>query len=62
VARGYKAARRYSGTRVSRSSARGSRSADTVGSALGQALIKELRGTTGRRIVRGLLGGFFKAR
>jgi len=60
--REYKAARRYSGTRVSRSSARVHGSQDTIGSALGKALVKELKGTTGRRIVRGVLGGLFKGR
>ena len=32
---------------------------EDVGSALGQALVEELKGTTGRRIIRGVLGGFF---
>ena len=35
---------------------------EDVGSALGQALVKELKGTKGRRIIRGVLGGFFKGR
>ncbi|MGE4325059.1 MAG: helicase HerA-like domain-containing protein [Pseudodonghicola sp.] len=62
--REFNAARRYSGARVSRSSARvqSSRSGDSFGSALSQAVIKELKGTTGRRIVRGILGSFFKGR
>ncbi|MYM53944.1 helicase HerA-like domain-containing protein [Thalassovita mangrovi] len=63
--REFKAARRYSGSRVKRSSSRSSRSntrGDTVGEALGKALVKELRGTTGRRIVRGILGGLFKGK
>ncbi|GHG81353.1 hypothetical protein GCM10010961_05330 [Pseudodonghicola xiamenensis] len=62
--REFNAARRYSGARVSRSSARmqSSRSGDTFGSALSQAVIKELKGSTGRRIVRGILGSFFKGR
>lgn len=63
--REFKAARRYSGARVKRSSSRSSRSnarGDTVGEALGKALVKELSGTTGRRIVRGILGGIFKGR
>lgn len=63
AAREYNSARRYSGTRVGRSTARPvARSRDTFGSALSQAVIKELKGTTGRRIVRGLLGGLFKGR
>jgi len=62
--REFNAARRYSGARVSRSSARvqGGRSGDSFGSALSEAVIKELKGTTGRRIVRGILGSFFKGR
>jgi len=60
--REFNAARRYSGSRVSRSTSRGRAKSDTFGSALSQAVIKELKGTTGRRIVRGILGGLFKAR
>lgn len=62
MAREYNAARRYSGTRVSRSSSRIGRTGDSFGSALSSALLKELKGTTGRRIVRGILGSFFKGR
>ena len=62
VEREYQAGRRYSGTRVARSSSRSTRSPDTIGSAFGKAVIKELGGTTGRRIVRGILGGLFKSR
>ncbi|MEC7258418.1 MAG: helicase HerA-like domain-containing protein, partial [Pseudomonadota bacterium] len=61
--REYSAGRRYSGTRVTRSTSRrmgGER--DTFGSAMTEAVIKELKGTTGRRIVRGILGGLFKGR
>ena len=60
--REYNAARRYSGSRVPRSSARAARPRDTFGSAMTEAVIKELKGTTGRRIVRGILGGLFKGR
>jgi len=63
--REFNAARRFSGGRVSRSTSRPVRSArkpDTFGSAMTQAVIKELKGTTGRRIVRGILGGLFKGR
>lgn len=60
--REYSAARRYSGSRVSRSSSRYSRKKDTFASAMSEAVIKELKGTTGRRIVRGILGGLFKGR
>ncbi|MEX5728876.1 DNA helicase HerA-like ATPase [Rhodovulum iodosum] len=61
--REHAAGRRYSGPRVGRSTSRGSRrSPDSIGEALGQALIKELSGTTGKRLVRGILGGLFKGR
>ena len=39
-----------------------SRKDDSFGAAVANVVIKELKGTTGRRIVRGLLGGLFKAR
>ena len=58
-------ARRYAGKRVGRSTSRSSRSRkskDTFGSAMAEAVIKELKGTTGRKIVRGILGGLFKGR
>jgi DNA helicase HerA-like ATPase len=62
-AREYNAARRYTGTKVSRStSRRSSRKPDSLGGAVAQAVIKELSGTTGRRLVRGILGGLFKGR
>ncbi len=60
--REYKAARRYSGTRVSRSSSKSSRKKTGFGEAVADVVIKELKGTTGRRIVRGILGGLFKGR
>jgi DNA helicase HerA-like ATPase len=63
--REYKAARRYSGSRVERSTSRPtrrSRHSDTIGEALTKAVVTELKGTTGRRIVRGILGGLFKGR
>jgi len=60
--REYKSARRYNGTRVSRSTSRGRAKSDSFGSAMAQVVIKELKGTTGRRIVRGILGGLFKVR
>ncbi|WP_147125058.1 helicase HerA-like domain-containing protein [Shimia ponticola] len=59
--REYNAGRRYSGSRVGRSTSRRTRQT-TIGGAIGQAVIKELKGTTGRRIVRGILGGMFKGR
>ena len=54
-----KAAPRTSGTR--RGSSRYSKP-ESIGQALGQAVLKELSGTTGKRIVRGILGSIFKAR
>ena len=35
---------------------------ETLGEAVADVVIKELKGTTGRRIVRGILGGLFKGR
>ncbi|MGV6802889.1 MAG: helicase HerA-like domain-containing protein [Ruegeria sp.] len=62
IEREYAAARRYSGTRVGRSTSRSLRKKDTFASAMSEAVIKELKGTTGRRIVRGILGGLFRNR
>ena len=61
--REFNAERRYSGKRVERSTAqpRGSMSAQ-FGRAAADAVLKELKGTTGRRLVRGILGGLFKGR
>ncbi len=65
--REYASARRYSGARVGRSSskrmgsARSGRST-SFGDKMTKMVVKELTGTTGRRIVRGLLGGLFKGR
>jgi hypothetical protein len=62
--REFKAARRYSGgaseTRSSRS--RKSTSSGGFGKALTDVVLKELKGTTGRRLVRGILGSLFKGR
>ena len=66
--REFRAARRFSGKRVGRSTSRvsASRSARARekdwGESIGSMLKKELTGTTGRRIVRGILGGLFKGR
>ncbi|WP_107496117.1 helicase HerA-like domain-containing protein [Thalassobius sp. I31.1] len=66
--REFRAARRYSGKTVGRSTSRvqqtrrrTSREKDW-GESIGSMLKKELTGTTGRRIVRGILGGLFKGR
>ncbi len=60
--REYRTARRYTGARVSRSTSKRVSRDYTFSGALTEALVKELKGTTGRRIVRGILGGLFKAR
>ena len=61
--REFNAARRYSGGRVSRSSSRRDKSfGRSFGDAMAGAVIKELKGTTGRRLVRGILGSLFKGR
>ncbi|WP_299934181.1 helicase HerA-like domain-containing protein [uncultured Pelagimonas sp.] len=60
--REYRAGRRYSGTRVSRSSSRRARKTESFGDAMTKMVMKELTGTTGKRIVRGILGGLFKGR
>ncbi len=60
----YARARRYDPTPRRTTPARRSttREPDSLGEALGKAVMKELGGTTGKRIVRGILGGFFKSR
>ncbi|MEI4262357.1 helicase HerA-like domain-containing protein [Roseovarius sp. D0-M9] len=62
--REFNAGRRYSGKRVERSTAqrRGGSTAGSFGEAITGAVLKELNGTTGRRLVRGILGGLFKGR
>jgi len=60
AAREFQKARRYGGAQSSSRSSR--RSSDGFGDAIATAVIKELKGTTGRRIVRGILGGLFKGR
>ncbi|MBQ0809720.1 helicase HerA-like domain-containing protein, partial [Roseovarius sp.] len=59
--REFKAARRYS-PGASTGQSRRVREPDSLGGALASAVMKELTGTTGRRIVRGILGGLFKGR
>ncbi len=60
--REFQAARRYSGARVGRSTSRAPRRGPSLGEEVAKVVIKELKGTTGRRIVRGILGGLFKGR
>ncbi len=59
--REFKAARRYDGGKSGRSTSRRT-SGTSFGGALASAVAKELKGTTGRRLVRGILGGLFKGR
>ncbi|GAA6207551.1 DUF853 family protein [Cognatishimia sp. WU-CL00825] len=62
--REYASARRYSGARVGRSTSKRVRrgSSQSFGTQMRKMVVKELTGTTGRRLVRGLLGGLFKGR
>ncbi|MGX9354049.1 helicase HerA-like domain-containing protein [Roseobacteraceae bacterium S113] len=65
--REFNAARRYSGKRIGRSTSttptRRRRSSEkTFGEQMTKMVMKELTGTTGRRMVRGILGGLFKGR
>ncbi len=63
--REFNAARRYSGKGVTRSTSKKKDEggiAAGIGAALTKAVVRELKGTTGRRIVRGILGGLFKGR
>ena len=59
--REHKTGRRYTGSNVERSTSRSS-SSKGFGQAIATVVAKELKGTTGRRIVRGILGGLFKGR
>ena len=63
-AREFQSGRRYSpgGTGRAGSGSRRYSRDDSIGGALTEALKKELRGTTGRRLVRGIFGGLFKGR
>ena len=62
-AREHAKGRRYTGKEVERStSRRSSRSGGGLGGAIASVVAKELKGTTGRRIVRGILGGLFRGR
>lgn len=62
AAREFNAGRRYSGARVPRSTSRSTKAPPSFGRAMTEMVAKELSGTTGRRIVRGILGGLFKGR
>ncbi|WP_299030527.1 helicase HerA-like domain-containing protein [uncultured Sulfitobacter sp.] len=64
--REFKKARRYAGKTTEapprRTSSRRVPAGEGIGGAIANVVIKELKGTTGRRIVRGILGGLFKGR
>lgn len=60
--REFKNARRYAGKGTTQSRSSRSRESESLGGALTNLVIKELKGTTGRRIVRGIMGGLFKGR
>ncbi len=60
--REFKKARRYDGGGTGRSTSRRKKSESGWGDAIATVVVKELKGTTGRRIVRGILGGLFKGR
>ena len=63
--REFNAARRYSGRGAAHSGRRGPAEEGLgarIGGALTDVLVEELKGTTGRRIVRGMLGGLFRGR
>lgn len=59
--RTYSNARRYSPPTTKRSR-RSARAEESLGEAMANVVIKELKGTTGRRLVRGIIGGLFKGR
>ncbi|MBV1868733.1 MAG: DUF853 domain-containing protein [Marinosulfonomonas sp.] len=54
--------RRYDNSRRKTTSRRRHSRNDSFGEAVTKVILKELKGTTGRRIVRGILGSLFKAR
>jgi hypothetical protein len=58
--REFTAARRYGGSARRKASRRDE--PEGIGGALADALLKELKGTTGRRIIRGIFGTLFKSR
>ncbi|MGB7241060.1 MAG: helicase HerA-like domain-containing protein [Sulfitobacter sp.] len=62
--REFNSARKYAGktAETSTSRRRSTKDSESFGGAVASVIIKELKGTTGRRIVRGILGGLFKGR
>jgi hypothetical protein len=61
-AREFSAARRYSANGDDAPPRKTGGSGSSFGGEVAKVVIKELKGTTGRRIVRGVLGTLFKAR
>ena len=60
--RKFKQARRYNPAEPKRTRRRSSKADDGFGDTVAKLVIKELKGTTGRRIVRGIFGSLFKGR
>lgn len=60
--REFRKARRYGGNRSTTKSSRSRKSSGGIGDAIASAVVKELKGTTGRRLVRGIFGSLFKGR
>lgn len=60
VEREFKTARRYSGSRVSRSTSK--RRGDSIGQAFSKSMARSMGTRAGSALVRGILGGFFKGR
>ncbi|SDI47996.1 helicase HerA-like domain-containing protein [Aliiruegeria lutimaris] len=63
--REYRSARRYSGARVGRSTAKPARSSsrsDSVGEAFAKSFARQIGTQSGKAVVRGILGGLFKGR
>lgn len=60
--REFKQARRYDGGQAGRSTSWKSSKSGGFGDAIAKVVVKELKGATGRRIVRGILVGLFKDR
>ncbi|UWQ19547.1 DUF853 domain-containing protein [Jannaschia sp. M317] len=60
--REYKAGRRYTGGRVSRSTSTRSRRSDSVGTTFAKSMARSLGNRAGKALVRGVLGGLFRGR
>ncbi|MGB5864626.1 MAG: helicase HerA-like domain-containing protein [Sulfitobacter sp.] len=60
--REFKKARRYAGKGTTSTRSTPAFAGAGISGAIASVVIKELKGTTGRRIVRGILGGLFKGR